>query len=48
MHEHILWEARPHIPFTPDEVNIDYEVIESSDSPPDEWGSSFGSPERKR
>ena len=38
MHEHILWEARPHIPFTPDEVNIDYEVIESSDSPPDRVG----------
>ena len=35
MHEHILWEARPHIPFTPDEVNIDYEIIESSDVPPD-------------
>ncbi len=38
MHEHILWEARPHIPFTPDEVNIDYEVIESPDSPPDRVG----------
>jgi type IV pilus assembly protein PilM len=35
MHEHILWEARPHIPFTPDEVNIDYEIIESADVPPD-------------
>lgn len=35
MHEHILWEARPHIPFTPDEVNIDYEIIESADLPPD-------------
>jgi type IV pilus assembly protein PilM len=34
MHEHILWEARPHIPFTPDEVNIDYEIIESADVPP--------------
>lgn len=33
MHEHILWEARPHIPFTPEEVNIDYEIIESGDSP---------------
>ena len=31
MHEHILWESRPHIPFTPDEVNIDYEIIESAD-----------------
>lgn len=38
MHEHILWEARPHIPFTPDEVNIDYEIIESPDSPPDRVG----------
>ena len=36
MHEHILWEARPHIPFTPDEVNIDYEIIESADLPPDQ------------
>jgi type IV pilus assembly protein PilM len=35
MHEHILWEARPHIPFTPEEVNIDYEILESSDVPPD-------------
>jgi type IV pilus assembly protein PilM len=35
MHEHILWEARPHIPFTPDEVNIDYKIIESADVPPD-------------
>jgi type IV pilus assembly protein PilM len=35
MHEHILWEARPHIPFTPEEVNIDYEVLEASDVPPD-------------
>lgn len=38
MHEHILWEARPHIPFTPEEVNIDYEVIESSDVHPDRVG----------
>jgi len=38
MHEHILWEARPHIPFTPDEVNIDYEIIESSDVHPDRIG----------
>lgn len=38
MHEHILWEARPHLPFTPDEVNIDYEIIESSDSHPDKVG----------
>jgi len=38
MHEHILWEARPHIPFTPDEVNIDYEVIESPDIHPDRVG----------
>jgi len=38
MHEHILWEARPHIPFTPDEVNIDYEVIESPDIHPDKVG----------
>lgn len=35
MHEHILWEARPHIPFTPEEVNIDYEIIESADTPPE-------------
>lgn len=35
MHEHILWEARPHIPFTPEEVNIDYEILEASDVPPD-------------
>jgi type IV pilus assembly protein PilM len=35
MHEHILWEARPHIPFTPEEVNIDYEILETSDVPPD-------------
>jgi type IV pilus assembly protein PilM len=35
MHEHILWEARPHIPFTPEEVNIDYEILESADVPPD-------------
>ena len=35
MHEHILWEARPHIPFTPEEVNIDYEIIESSNIHPD-------------
>jgi type IV pilus assembly protein PilM len=35
MHEHILWEARPHIPFTPEEVNIDYEIIESGDVHPD-------------
>ncbi len=34
MHEHILWEARPHIPFTPEEVNIDYEIFEQSDAPP--------------
>jgi type IV pilus assembly protein PilM len=38
MHEHILWEARPHIPFTPEEVNIDYEIIEASDIPPDRVG----------
>ncbi|HNX97295.1 MAG TPA: type IV pilus assembly protein PilM [Candidatus Aminicenantes bacterium] len=38
MHEHILWEARPHIPFTPDEVNIDYEIIESPDIHPDKVG----------
>jgi type IV pilus assembly protein PilM len=38
MHEHILWEARPHIPFTPDEVNIDYEVIESPDATPERVG----------
>jgi type IV pilus assembly protein PilM len=35
MHEHILWEARPHIPFTPEEVNVDYEILETSDVPPD-------------
>jgi len=35
MHEHILWEARPHIPFTPEEVNIDYEILETNDVPPD-------------
>lgn len=38
MHEHIIWEARPHIPFTPEEVNIDYEVIESPDLSPDRVG----------
>jgi len=38
MHEHILWEARPHIPFTPEEVNIDYEVMESPDVHPDRVG----------
>ena len=38
MHEHILWEARPHIPFTPEEVNIDYEIIESPDVHPDKAG----------
>jgi type IV pilus assembly protein PilM len=38
MHEHILWEARPHIPFTPDEVNIDYEVIDAPDVQPDKVG----------
>jgi type IV pilus assembly protein PilM len=38
MHEHILWEARPHIPFTPEEVNIDYEIIESADIHPDRVG----------
>jgi type IV pilus assembly protein PilM len=38
MHEHILWEARPHIPFTPEEVNIDYEIIESPDIHPDRAG----------
>ena len=38
MHEHILWEARPHIPFTPEEVNIDYEMIETTDTPPDKVG----------
>jgi len=38
MHEHILWEARPHIPFTPEEVNIDYEIIESPDIHPDRVG----------
>ena len=38
MHEHILWEARPHIPFTPEEVNIDYEIIESPDVPPEKAG----------
>ncbi len=38
MHEHILWEARPHIPFTPEEVNIDYEIIESSDTSPERVG----------
>jgi type IV pilus assembly protein PilM len=38
MHEHILWEARPHIPFTPEEVNIDYEILESPDVPPDRVG----------
>lgn len=35
MHEHILWEARPHIPFTPEEVNIDYEILDTNDVPPD-------------
>ena len=35
MHEHIIWEARPHIPFTPEEVNIDYEIVESPDMSPD-------------
>jgi type IV pilus assembly protein PilM len=35
MHEHILWEARPHIPFTPEEVNIDYEIIETPDVHPE-------------
>jgi len=35
MHEHILWEARPHIPFTPEEVNIDYQILENADVPPD-------------
>lgn len=35
MHEHILWEARPHIPFTPEEVNIDYEIIETPDTHPE-------------
>ena len=34
MHEHILWEARPHIPFTPEEVNIDYEIIDQPDVQP--------------
>lgn len=38
MHEHILWESRPHIPFTPEEVNIDYEIIESSDTSPERVG----------
>jgi type IV pilus assembly protein PilM len=38
MHEHILWEARPHIPFTPEEVNVDYEIIESADIHPDRVG----------
>ncbi len=38
MHEHILWEARPHIPFTPDEVTIDYEIIESPDIHPERIG----------
>ncbi len=38
MHEHILWEARPHIPFTPEEVNIDYEILESPDVHPDRVG----------
>ncbi len=38
MHEHILWEARPHIPFTPEEVNIDYEIIDATDIPPDRVG----------
>lgn len=38
MHEHILWEARPHIPFTPEEVNVDYEIIESPDIHPDRVG----------
>lgn len=38
MHEHILWEARPHIPFTPDEVNIAYEIIESPDVHPERVG----------
>lgn len=38
MHEHILWEARPHIPFTPEEVNIDYEIIESDDVHPERVG----------
>ena len=38
MHEHILWEARPHIPFTPEEVNIDYEMIEAADIHPERVG----------
>jgi type IV pilus assembly protein PilM len=38
MHEHILWEIRPHIPFNPDEVNLDYQIIESADIPPDKVG----------
>ncbi|MCP4155729.1 MAG: type IV pilus assembly protein PilM, partial [bacterium] len=38
MHEHILWEARPHIPFTPEEVNIDYEILESPDVHPERVG----------
>lgn len=38
MHEHILWEARPHIPFTPEEVNIDYQIVESPDIHPERVG----------
>jgi len=38
MHEHVLWEIRPHIPFNPDEVNLDYQIIESPDIPPDRVG----------
>ena len=29
MHDQIMWEAKPHIPYTPEEVNIDYQVLET-------------------
>ncbi len=38
LHEQILWEARPHLPFDSEDVAIDYEVIESPDIPPERVG----------
>jgi len=38
LHEQILWEAKPHLPFGSEDVSIDYEVIESPDIPPERVG----------
>lgn len=38
MHEHIMWEAQPHISFSSEEINLDYETFDAPDLPPDRVG----------